>query len=117
MKNSGNYMDYVYRIREGLQWELNEAGKVVVDVNNTGLINRMMQRFFQKPAVSHIELEGIGSYVFLCIDGNRSIYDISVLVRERYGNTAEPLYERLCVYMKQMEEAGFVCPATSERHR
>ena len=50
----------------------------------------------------------MGSFIFLCVDGKRSVYDIGQLVKEKYGDEAEPLYERLSVYMKKLEEAGFV---------
>ena len=77
-------------------------------MENTGFANRIAQLFFQKPRVSQIKLEGFGGFIFASIDGIRTVYDIGLLVHDKYGEDAEPLYGRLCVYMKQLEKLGFI---------
>ncbi len=101
-------MDRVYRIADGLEWNVSDEGVVTVDMVNKGFANYIAQRFFKKPRISHITLEGMGSFIFTQIDGTRSVCEIGTLVRERFGNDAEPLYERLSVYMKKLEEVGFI---------
>ncbi len=108
-----NYLDYVFRIKDGLIWNRDENEVVTVEMENRGFANRIAQRFFKKPPVSHITLEGMGSFIFTCIDGERSVYDIGRLVREKYRDEAEPLYERLSVYMKKLEEVGFIIKVPS----
>lgn len=108
MKNNNNYLDFVYAIKEDLFWSLNEAGQVVVEMENKGFTNRIAQKFFKKPAVSHITLEGLGSFIFSSIDGKRSIYDIGLLVHDKFGDEAEPLYERLSTYMKRLDQLNFI---------
>ncbi len=73
-----------------------------------GFTNRLAQKFLGKPKISHIVLEGMGSFIFSQIDGKRSVYEIGKLVHDRFGEEAEPLYERLSVYMKQLEELKFI---------
>ena len=101
MKNNNNYLDFVYAIKEDLSWSTNE-------MDNKGFTNRIDQRFFKKPAVSHITLEGLGSFIFSSIDGKRSIYDIGLLVHDKFGDEAEPLYERLSTYMKRLDQLNFI---------
>ncbi|MBR5635454.1 MAG: PqqD family protein [Pseudobutyrivibrio sp.] len=108
MRNKENYLDFVYTINSDLAWTHNESGEVIVEMENKGFTNRVAQKFFKKPAVSKITLEGMGSFIWTCIDGKRSIYDIGLLVHDRFGDEAEPLYERLSVYMKHLEQVGFV---------
>lgn len=108
MKNKDNFLDYVFKVSDDLAWTLSESGEVIVEMENKGFTNRIAQRFFHKPAVSHISLEGMGSFIFTCIDGKRSVFDIGAVLREKYGREAEPLYERLSVYMKRLEELGFI---------
>lgn len=108
MKNNQNFLDYVFKINDDLVWKQDENGQVTVDMENKGFTNRVAQKFFKKPAVSHIELEGMGSYIFTCIDGKRSVYEIGALLHDKYGDEAEPLYERLSVYMKHLENVGFI---------
>ena len=109
MKNNNNFLDYIYRINDELTWTLSESGEVIVDMENNGFANKIAQKLFKKPKISHITLEGIGSYIFTCIDGKRTVYDIGQLVQEKYKEEANPLYERLSVYIKQLENLGFIC--------
>jgi hypothetical protein len=108
MQNKDNFLDYVFAYPEGLVFTCSDEGKVTVDMENKGFTNKVAQRFFKRPKVSHITLEGMGSFIFLCVDGKRSVYEIGQLVHEKFGDEAEPLYERLSVYMKKLEEVGFV---------
>ncbi len=108
MTNKDNYLDYVYSIKNDLIWTRSESGEVIIDMENKGITNRIAQKFFKRPKVSHITLEGMGSFIFTCIDGTCSVYEIGKLVKEKYGPEAEPLYERLSVYMKRLEELKFI---------
>lgn len=108
MPRRDNFVDRVYKITDGLVWDVSDDGVVVVDMENKGFANKVAQRFFKRPEVSHITLEGMGSFIFRQIDGVRSVYDIGAVLKEEYKDEAEPLYERLSVYMKQLETNGFV---------
>lgn len=108
MRSKDNFLDYVFERPEGLVFCCSDDGVVTVDMENKGFTNKIAQKFFKRPEVSHIKLEDMGSFIFLCVDGKRSVYDIGQLVKEKYGDEAEPLYERLSVYMKKLEEVGFV---------
>lgn len=108
MKNRDNFVDYVFSINDDISRIQSESGEVVIEMINKGFANRIAQKFFGRPKVSHITLEGIGGFVFTCIDGNRTVYEIGQMVREKYGEEAEPLYERISVYMKKLEELGFI---------
>ena len=112
MKTKDNFLDFIYEINNDLAWTRLESGEVIVDMENKGFTNRLAQLIFKKPKVSHITLEGMGSYIFTCINGERSVYEIGQLVQSEYGDEAEPLYERLSVYMKQLENLGFVSRAS-----
>ena len=108
MSKENNFLDYVFKIPEDLSWVCSDEGEVTVDMENKGFSNRVAQKFFHRPKVSHIKLEGMGSFIFRCIDGKSTVYDIGKLVKEKFGEEAEPLYERLSVYMKQLEQVGFI---------
>lgn len=107
-ENGENFLEYIFEHKEGLIFECSEEGEVTVDMENRGVLNRFAQRFLKQPRISHIKLEGMGSYIFMCVDGKRSVYDIGQLVHEKFGDEAEPLYERLSVYMRRLESVGFV---------
>ena len=107
-RNSDNFLDFIFKIKEDLTWSADEAGRVTVHMENKGMVNRLAQRFFKKPKVSHIELQGMGNFIFTKIDGKLSVYEIGKLLHEEYKEDAEPLYERLSVYMKKLEDIGFI---------
>ena len=108
MQSKDNFVDYVFEHTPDLVFTCSDEGVVTVEMENKGFTNKVAQRFFKQPKVSHIKLEGMGSFIFTCIDGKRSVYDIGKLVHDKFGDEAEPLYERLSVYMKKLEEVGFV---------
>jgi hypothetical protein len=107
-KQSQNYLDFVPRRVETYKWEQDEEGNVTIFVENKGAFNRIAQKFFKKPEVSQIHLQGIGNYIWPLIDGRMSIYELGVKVKEHYGEEAEPLYERLSEYMRMLDEYGFI---------
>ena len=77
-----NFLDYVFERPEGLVFNCLDEGEVTVDMENKGFTNKIAQKFFKRPEVSHIKLEGMGSFIFLCVDGKRYVYDIGTLVKE-----------------------------------
>nr|MCR5416032.1 PqqD family protein [Pseudobutyrivibrio sp.] len=79
--SNNNFLDFVYTISDSITWQEDDKGQVIVDMENKGFTNRIAQRFFKKPKYSHITLEGMGSYIFTCIDGNRSVFEIGKLVK------------------------------------
>lgn len=103
-----NYLDRVPVIKDGLEWTADDGGAVTISVENKGFFNRIAQKFFKKPKVSYVHLEENGSFVWLAIDGERDIAEIGRLVRERFGEKAEPLYERLAKYIAMLGSCGFI---------
>lgn len=73
---SGNYMDKIPYISDGHEWRELDDGNVEVDMPHKGFYAKIAQKFFHKPAVSHIKLDEYGSVVWKSIDGERTIYDI-----------------------------------------
>ena len=85
MKKKKNYLDFVPVCAPGYSWKLNEKKLVEIEVQNKGFYNWLAQKFFKRPKVSYISLDEYGSFVWQQMDGQRTIYDISFLVKERYG--------------------------------
>lgn len=111
MKKNDNYLDHVFRRSPEVDWdEVTEEGKddthlplVVLHIRHRGLSHFIAEKFFDRPPVTHVHMEPIGSFIWRQIDGQHSVYEIGQLLHETFGEEAEPLYERLSVYMKQLE--------------
>lgn len=80
----------------------------IVYMPHHGFFDRLAQKFFSKPKVSRIRLDGIGSDVWGLVDGKRTIKDIGEEIEKIYGDKAEPTYERLLSFMVTMEDNGFI---------
>ncbi len=87
---------------------VNAGGHIEIAVQNKGFFNKIAQVVFKRPKVSHIELDDFGSFVWRAMDGERSIFEIGQMVKERFGEAAEPLYERLCRYIKTLHDNHYV---------
>lgn len=105
---SENYLERRPIRPERIKWSVDEEGSVTLDIENTGFFNRVAQKLFKKPKVSHVHLDKLGSFVWLLIDGEKDIVALGVLVKERFGQKAEPLYERLAKYFQILESYSFV---------
>lgn len=107
-KRSANYLDLIPIFHEAYSWNQNEEGMVTIYIENKGLMNRLAQRLFHKPMISQVHLDEMGSFILPLIDGKKSVGDIALLVKEHFGDQAEPLYNRLVTYMHTLESYGFV---------
>jgi len=102
-----NYLDYVPVISSLHTWS-EEGGVVTVHMVHRGWNHWLAQKLLGRPRVSHIKLDEMGSFIYPLIDGKRNIGDIALLVKEEFGEAAEPLYDRLVQYMKILRNNEFI---------
>ncbi|MBC8545704.1 PqqD family protein [Clostridiaceae bacterium NSJ-31] len=106
-KSAANYLDYIPERNPEFFWERRPEG-VVVKVPHTGFYDRLAQMLFRKPEASRITLDRFGSFVWEQVDGERSVYEIAQLVKQEYGEEAEPLYERIVTYFGILRDNRFI---------
>lgn len=107
-KKNENYLERIPNRPDKIKWSADEEGIITLDIENKGLFNRLAQKFFKKPKVSHVHLDKMGSFVWPLMDGEMDIIAIGVLVKEHFGEEAEPLYERLAKYFQILDSYSFV---------
>ena len=105
---SENYLDRQPRRPEGISWSADENGIITLDIENTGAFNRIAQKFFKKPKVTHIHLDEMGSFVWPLLDGEKNIIELGKEVEKHFGEKANPLYERLAKYFQILDSYHFV---------
>lgn len=110
MKRTGkeNFLDFIPVRNPDNTWEVKKNGRVEIAMNNKGIFNRIAQLIFRKPKVSYIELDEFGSFVWQQIDGKTDVLTIGEAVKAKFGEKAEPLYTRLCTYIKTLKNNKFV---------
>ena len=103
-----NYLEFI-PVRSGaLAWSADEKGSITLEVENTGFFNRLFQKLLKKPKISRIHLDELGSFVWPLLDGEKNVFELGELVKERFGEKAEPLYPRLAKYFKILESYHFI---------
>ncbi len=105
-KKDENYIEKIPSVNKKIT--VNDEGIVTLEVENKGIMNRIMQVILFKPKVSYIHLDEFGSFVVLKTDGKHSIFELGKLVEEKFGEKAHPLYERLSKFFQIMDSYGFI---------
>ena len=103
-----NYLERKPVRKEGLSWTQDEEGNITLEIENTGFFNIVAQKLFKKPKVSYIHLDENGSFLWPLLDGEKTILELGVSVKEKFGEKAEPLYERLTKYFQILESYKFI---------
>ena len=105
---SENYLEKIPMRSSVLKWELTNEGKVDLLVENTGFFNRMAQKLFGKPKITYVHLDDMGSFIWQIVDGEKKIIELGKDVEEHFGETAQPIYERLAKYFQILDSYRFI---------
>lgn len=107
-KQQRNYLDLIPERAEKIRWSQDEDGIVVLEVENTGVFNRIAQRLFKRPKYTKVHMEKYGSFLWPLIDGKRTVLELAQLQKEAFGDEVEPLYPRIVKYIQIMESYHFI---------
>ncbi len=107
-KSKENYLERRPMRPEEISWSVDENGMVILDIENKGMFNKLAQILFHRPKISHIHLDEMGSFIWPLLDGEKDIVVLGVLVKEHFGDKAEPLYERLAKYFQILDSYSFL---------
>ena len=103
-----NYLEKIPVQKESLNWSVDESGAVTLEIENRGLANKLFQLILKKPKVSFIHLDEMGNFIWPLIDGEKNVYQLGKLVKEHFGEKAEPLYERLAQFFRVLDSYHFI---------
>lgn len=103
-----NYLEKIPAHPAVIPFTVDESGIVTLAIENKGVFKRVTQVLLRKPKVSYVHLDEHGSFVWQCIDGNKTILALGEEVKAQFGDAAEPLYERLATFFKILDSYGFV---------
>ena len=103
-----NYLDRIPCHTSGYRWTRDEGGLVTIHVVHRGFFARLAQDFFNRPSVSHIDLDAFGSALWLSMDGKKNVGDLAQMMESRFGKQVYPLYERLIVFLQMLVQQQFI---------
>ena len=92
-----------------VQWEKDERGLVTLlkpKFRNPYLAKFLLPRL-KKPHFK-ISLDDIVSFVWLNCDGNQTIEIIADKLKQSFGDSIEPLYERIGLFFQSLEKSRFI---------
>ncbi len=104
MKTNEEVLNIIYKVPEKVNYEISEEGMVTILEKQDHKIQSFFRKLrFRIPLYKKIELDAYASFVFLQIDGNRTVQEIGKLIDSKYGKDAHPLYERLLLFLNHIE--------------
>ncbi|WP_024620245.1 PqqD family protein [Metaclostridioides mangenotii] len=104
MKSNEEVLNLVYQIRDDLEYEVDEKNIVTIIKRQEHWVQRFFRKLrFKIPEITYIKLDSYSSFIFLNIDGNRTVKEIGEIMDEKYGEEAKPLYERLLLFLNHIE--------------
>jgi hypothetical protein len=102
IKKRDNFLDFIPKKNNGYQWGQKENGLVQIIVPRDGVLDKIVRKLFKTPKQFIIDMDYMGSFICKNIDGTNNIMRIGELLREEFGEEAEPLYERLATYINTL---------------
>lgn len=107
-KNKENYLDHVPKHNVLISYTTNKNNRIEIRTANSGMFERMTQILFKYPKYSYIELDEFGTFMWQQIDGEKTIFEICLLFRDRFGKEAEPLFERAAKFFWILHKKTFI---------
>ena len=93
----------VLALVDGLEYEVDEANTVTILTRQDHAIQRFFRKLkFRIPEYTRQTLDEYCSFVFLQIDGKRTVEEIGTQLLTKYGAQVEPLYERLLPFLDHL---------------
>ena len=102
-KNQRNYLDFVPIKNPDIEYQTGDNGKVTVFIEWKGFYHRIARKFFHRPRVSDIQLDDYGSFVWLAIDDNKDVHQLSKELDARFPNMEKSL-SRLIKFLEILRD-------------
>lgn len=92
-----------------VDWIKDEEGKIILlkpKYKSPFLKKHLLPRM-KKPNFK-VNLDEIGSYLWILIDGEKNVDQIAHLFKKQFGERVEPLYDRLSKFLMNLEKNHFI---------
>ncbi len=92
-----------------IKWKTDGQGKVIIlkpKFNNPFLVKHLLPRL--KRPFYKVKLDEMGSYFWKNCDGEKKMREIVKLHKEKFGRKAEPVLERISLFVKSLDRNNFI---------
>ncbi|AIF49695.1 PqqD family protein [Pelosinus sp. UFO1] len=103
-RNNQEILSIIFKISDGLEYEVSTDNIVTIFEKQDHKIQNFFRKLkFRIPEYKKISLDEYGSYIFLLIDGMKTVKEIGENLETKYGDKAHPLYERLLLFLNHID--------------
>lgn len=93
----------IFKISDKIEYEVEQESRVTILEKQDHKIQKIFRKLrFRIPEYKKVSLDEYCSYVFLQIDGKKTVKDIGESLEEKYGDKAQPIYERLLLFLNHI---------------
>ena len=97
-------LQIVFRVKPNVKYDIGNDGIVTVYEKQDHWIQNLFRKLKIKiPTYKKISLDEYGSYIFLNIDGNKTVKELGKCLEYEFGKETHPLYERLLLFLNHIE--------------
>ncbi|MCB2305227.1 PqqD family protein [Clostridium estertheticum] len=104
LENNEDVLNIIFKIFDDLEYELDKKNIVTILEKQDHKLQRVFRKLnFKIPDYKKTSLDEYGSCVFLQIDGKKTVKNIGENLEAKYGDKANPLYERLLLFLNHID--------------
>lgn len=107
-KKKENFLDFIPKKEPKISWEINDNDLIKLTIPRDSIFDKIAYKVFKASNKHVLDLDANGSFVWQCIDGQSTVYDISQKIHNKFGNDAEPVIERLVTYLNILKNNEFI---------
>ncbi len=92
-----------------IQWKSDDQGKVILlkpKFKNKFLVKYILPRM--KRPFYKVKLDKMGSFFWKNCDGEKNVKEIARLHREKFGDDAEPVLDRVSLFVQDLDRNHFI---------
>jgi hypothetical protein len=106
-KQVKNFLEMIPAQRRPFHQSENGRVEVLLPRWGDGRVGRFLGTFL-KSTPYRMRLDDVGTSVWLLCNGRRSVYEIGKCLQDNFGDSIEPVYDRLGLFLKQMKRSGII---------
>ena len=100
--NNEDSLNVVFKISNSIDYEVKDKIVTILEKQNHPIQNFFRKLKFRIRLYKKIKLDEYGSFIFLQIDGKKTVEEIGENLESEYGDATHPLYERLTMYLNHI---------------
>lgn len=104
LNNNEDILNRIYKISNQSDYEVDKDNLVTMLKKQEHRVQKFFRKLkFKIPEYTRISLDVYGSYVFLQIDGQKTVKEIGENLEATYGEEMHPIYERLLLFLNYID--------------